>query len=556
MGGHRQRFRAVRVLLAVGAAAAAAAWIGNGFQSSSNRTATIAKPEAATEQPAGTSLAVYRERASSTINSADLGETINLWAFSAGVPGDWLLFPDAKTTRTDKGLNVVTNTRAFGYQLWSDAERLPAGRYAAVLDGAILHGGVQLGILTYPGNEWVANEFFWRGSAATANRRQATTFELQNETRVRVVLANWAPLGGASTWALDEVRIVRWNESGPDDLESAQLVRQVDLLAPTRAPDSPQLRALVPAARQILKAAPSAWDAAEQVRLLVRRVLPLNEGSARLATAFVEVARAAGLPVRLVVGTASARNLYDSHTTVEVWDRNEGRWIVSDPTFGGHWTSGVDGDRLGVVGLSRLVRQGKLDQIYFHSSGDAVFALPAEYYVDPLIFYSYVAVRAYADGSGVYVVDDPTAAPKMGVYRPAAAGALADTPPDHPLEVRPAPTKLGAPRGFTSPPRYADRLLHEQTLSIDGAGETIIEVPPDTSQPRFVEILDSDATWTLRQGASEYALDDVADVAVSPVLGLADQLTLQHSAVTETVRIRVWTAPTFPDSRTITPSAD
>lgn len=118
-------------------------------------------------------------------------------------------------------------------------------------------------------------------------------------------------------------------------------------------------------ARASLRGRTGAWSRAAALRNLVRASYPHGVTCDLLATAMWLLARESGLPVRIAVGSSNLRTwAYDSHTTVEV--RVGGRWIISDPTFGGYFTEGRRGRKLGAADLSALVNGGRNGRVFWH----------------------------------------------------------------------------------------------------------------------------------------------------------------------------------------------
>ncbi|HSE52147.1 MAG TPA: transglutaminase-like domain-containing protein, partial [Gemmatimonadales bacterium] len=99
-------------------------------------------------------------------------------------------------------------------------------------------------------------------------------------------------------------------------------------------------------ARQIGTDTGATASAAAVFTLRARRGGP--EGKARLLAA---MARASGIPARVVSGLALLPDASYGHTWTELWD---GRWVAADPTFG-HVPASASLLRLAVGGRSRPI---------------------------------------------------------------------------------------------------------------------------------------------------------------------------------------------------------
>lgn len=152
----------------------------------------------------------YRNRAAPLARASSLkGSTVAAWSFRRGLPPGWTPESKVQRTRRAQGLAIVTNPQRFAYQLLAPSLRLPPGRYAAVVDGRIADGGLEIGILDVKRNAWIETSNFYDHERPTAGRKLATTATLAAPTRVQVVLSNWAPWTRSSQWFLEHVRLVR-----------------------------------------------------------------------------------------------------------------------------------------------------------------------------------------------------------------------------------------------------------------------------------------------------------------------------------------------------------
>jgi hypothetical protein len=109
------------------------------------------------------------------------------------------------------------------------------------------------------------------------------------------------------------------------------------------------------------------------------------------------------------------QNLFDTHTTTEVWLPGSQRWVLLDATFGGYLTEGKSGRKLGAFELSALVRRRAAGNVYWHAIRSRYSELPSANYIDLLDYFSYVGIFPWDDGRAIGPVTNADAASLGGL---------------------------------------------------------------------------------------------------------------------------------------------
>lgn len=112
-------------------------------------------------------------------------------------------------TRGNGSTIVNTRARKWNYEVVSPKLRLEPGRYRIYLDGQVVNGGLDLGVLDTDANKWIAQRFYWRGQRGFDRRSMMTPFTLTEARTVEIVLSNWVPTDQASRWELRAMQLVR-----------------------------------------------------------------------------------------------------------------------------------------------------------------------------------------------------------------------------------------------------------------------------------------------------------------------------------------------------------
>lgn len=291
----------------------------------------------------------------------------------------------------------------------------------------------------------------------------------------------------------------------------------------------------------------SVWSKAARVRDLVRGAFASGD-CGTLSTAFWSLGTLAGLPLRMVYGSANLLNAYDTHTTVAVWLARERRWAITDPTFGGYWSLGRTGRPIGVFELQRAVRSGRASALYWHSSGAPHAILPSTYYVDPRYLYLYINFVGFADDAqGAVAPDLRHSFIRSGpLFVTSAFASLRSTPPDATFPIRFYDDTSYPPPPFESPPAYARARLAHLTASLSDEVPLTIHLPATTAG--FVVVHGAHSPLRLETGGSTYDLTVDGSTEVSPIAFLQPQFTLRAAATEEQVVVDVYSVRTFPRS--------
>jgi hypothetical protein len=151
--------------------------------------------------------ATYRHSASRlSPRTSTMAETAILNSnFVRTVAVPWKLQRGAKSERRATGTLVTTTDRPYEYQLTMSTD-LEAGRYSLLVEGSVLNGGLQLGVVDIAQRRWLNHESFWSGQDFRRGS-MIVHFEVPAATGVELVLANWVPRGGRSRWLVRGVRL-------------------------------------------------------------------------------------------------------------------------------------------------------------------------------------------------------------------------------------------------------------------------------------------------------------------------------------------------------------
>lgn len=149
-----------------------------------------------------------------TANASELlskprGEMLVDWSFALQVPPGWRPVGLPRLGSYRGALRVTTTQTAHGYQLVGPPVELGPGRYAALVEGTVVRGGMLFGVLGVDDEQWVETGLFWEGQTAGPDAPIGASFSLERRRSVRIVLANWAPEPNPSSWAVRNVRIFR-----------------------------------------------------------------------------------------------------------------------------------------------------------------------------------------------------------------------------------------------------------------------------------------------------------------------------------------------------------
>jgi hypothetical protein len=156
--------------------------------------------------------AAFYRQSETPLASARPGPAQEEWAFGGDLPTGWQTLAGTELSAKGSVLFVRTNTRRYDYQLIGPEIDLAPGNYTVVVDGRVGSGGLELGILDARKTEWLRQAHFWDGQFQIpddAGREMALGLPLNETTRVKVILSNWATTENRSEWSLSKVRIIR-----------------------------------------------------------------------------------------------------------------------------------------------------------------------------------------------------------------------------------------------------------------------------------------------------------------------------------------------------------
>jgi hypothetical protein len=311
-----------------------------------------------------------------------------------------------------------------------------------------------------------------------------------------------------------------------------------------------QLSHLVPQAQNIAQSLLTTWDRAQAIRHLVREAMPPDTYCAALATEYWSIGRMVGLPLRLVTTSANIENAYDTHTTVEVWLSELGRWAISDPTYDGYWTERGRDEPLGAFDIRDAVRAGKLSGIYWRSSSPSV-ALPADSYLNPLQLHANVWVLASMPGRDRWVLDSVERGPYEGEgFRLEQSVDLRYVPSDAPMGISIVRSAL-LDDNLGEPPRYAKSIL--RSVERDLIHERSIELEFDYAGGAFVTVRGG-GRWRVMTSVQTYEMSSNFGVQISPVVEVNGRLTLiVDGSDAGHIEVVVYEADKFPAQNQIVP---
>lgn len=171
---------------------------------------SLALQQLTSATPAAKRSRYYLPRQTPLVAAGSLsGQTLRDWLFTSGTATGWALDGSPKERSTSKGLDIRTTPGPFAYQVTSPTVSLTAGHYAVALDGRVLEGGIEIGVLDNVRNAGITTQHFWDGQQVSASRRMAASFTLRARATVRVILSNWAASARSSEWLVRRVELIR-----------------------------------------------------------------------------------------------------------------------------------------------------------------------------------------------------------------------------------------------------------------------------------------------------------------------------------------------------------
>lgn len=135
------------------------------------------------------------------------GSRLSTWSFGSGLPSRWTGLGAATRPRS-RQLDVTTTSSAVAVQFESSPIELTPGRYAVVVDGEILRGGMSVGPIDTSTGTWLAASSF-TVPRNHGSRFMPGTFVVAHPLSVAIAVANWAPEDISSLWSIRSVELVR-----------------------------------------------------------------------------------------------------------------------------------------------------------------------------------------------------------------------------------------------------------------------------------------------------------------------------------------------------------
>lgn len=190
-----------------------AALIGGAALMLDQRSGTIATPPAAKS--------FYGSNDAVLVDARSDAPFTSWWSFATTtVPKGWEIPERARLRPADGKMSVTTSQLAGGYQLISPERTLDPGSYEAVVNGSVRLGGITVGVVDAAQDRWLGTSNYWSGQPFTHGKAMAASFRIFEPTRVRIILANWAPAAIPSSWLLTSVGLrARIEERVPVDFE-------------------------------------------------------------------------------------------------------------------------------------------------------------------------------------------------------------------------------------------------------------------------------------------------------------------------------------------------
>jgi len=241
-------------------------------------------------------------------------------------------------------------------------------------------------------------------------------------------------------------------EQSRSEAKFSQLISERVILSYAKLPKP--VEALRSQVAEIMRSNRSVWEKATTIRNLERAAAPIGSGDcADYSRWYLALVRPYGLQARMVVGSLNALNLYDTHTSVEVWLPRRRRWVLVGPTFGGEYT--VRGRPVGAFDLQRLILAGRTNEVHWKSTHTKNATMPSDYYVDSVLLFRYVAVWGEVGGKIAMVAN----ADSRALGQLAATKLDDNTAPNTPILVESSQGKLPEPAPG-NPPWYATHRVH------------------------------------------------------------------------------------------------
>lgn len=134
------------------------------------------------------------------------GSVVSRWRLGARLPSGWTAEPGAGLAAAPGGALALTTTSGrFAYQLLGPKVRVDSGNYAVSVAGAVVSGGLELGVLDARRNVWIATGTAHR----LAGGRLVVGFSIDQRAEIQPILANFAERDSRSRWTVRAVTVRR-----------------------------------------------------------------------------------------------------------------------------------------------------------------------------------------------------------------------------------------------------------------------------------------------------------------------------------------------------------
>ncbi len=182
---------------------------------------TAGKSRVVATMPAGPTWR-YAVQLSPLVSSSSkvIGTVVRDWDFVGGFPKTWEALPAAKVSKNPnaQGISVTTDASNGHYQIWSSPEELPPGNYQVRVKGAVLDGGMSIGVLDVTGNTFMTTARYWTGQRDRfPNSNMVTKFSLTEKKPVKIILTNWSYEEDSSIWNVERVMIAKEPSTSPKE---------------------------------------------------------------------------------------------------------------------------------------------------------------------------------------------------------------------------------------------------------------------------------------------------------------------------------------------------
>ena len=129
-------------------------------------------------------------------------------SWPSSFPG-WSTVNGATSTPTGDGEQVQTASALVVPQFESPAVRLPAGRYAFVVSGAVDKGGILADAVQQDTGASLGTGYYWHGQTGLDRPGMVSAFTLAKPASVQLALEDWARTIVPSRWTVHNVTLVR-----------------------------------------------------------------------------------------------------------------------------------------------------------------------------------------------------------------------------------------------------------------------------------------------------------------------------------------------------------